>query len=153
MTEDRYEVTVRREIAAPAEELFDAWLDAESLGTWMMPTGINETRAETDPREGGGFRITMVRDDSSTLLHTGTYREIDRPRRLVFTWSSPATQFRDSIVTVTFRSSSSATVVEIRQVGLPDEEAQAGHREGWSDALRELERTAQRRATRDEGSY
>jgi uncharacterized protein YndB with AHSA1/START domain len=75
------------------------------------------------------------------MEHTGTYREIDRPRRLVFTWSSPATQFRDSIVTVTFEpSSDGSTVIEINQVGLPDEEARASHDAGWSDALRELER-------------
>ncbi|MGH9031414.1 MAG: SRPBCC family protein [Acidimicrobiia bacterium] len=138
MTDD-YTLTVRREIAAPADELFDAWLDAESLGSWLRPTGIRETRAETDPRVGGTFRIVMV--DESSTVHTGTYREIDRPRRLVFTWSSPATRFRDSVVTVTFQPSSDATVVEIHQVGLPDEEAQAGHHAGWSDALRELDRT------------
>jgi uncharacterized protein YndB with AHSA1/START domain len=137
---DEFAVTVRREIAAPADDLFDAWLDAQSLGTWLRPSGIRETRAETDPRVGGTFRIVMV-DDESSMEHTGTYREIDRPRRLVFTWSSPATRFRDSIVTVTFEpSSDGSTVIEINQIGLPDEEARAGHDAGWSDALRELER-------------
>jgi uncharacterized protein YndB with AHSA1/START domain len=137
---DEFAVTVRRQIAAPADDLFDAWLDAQSLGTWLRPSGVRETRAETDPRVGGTFRIIMV-DDESSMEHTGTYREIDRPRRLVFTWSSPATRFRDSIVTVTFEpSSDDSTVIEIYQVGLPDEEARAGHQAGWSDALRELER-------------
>jgi uncharacterized protein YndB with AHSA1/START domain len=137
---NEFAVTVRREIAAPADVLFDAWLDAQSLGSWLRPSGIRETRAETDPRVGGTFRIVMV-DDESSLEHTGTYREIDRPRRLVFTWSSPATRFRDSIVTVTFQpSSNNTTVIEIHQLGLPDEEARAGHHAGWSDALRELER-------------
>jgi len=137
-----YAVTVRREIAASAEVLFDAWLDAQSLGSWLRPSGTRETRAETDPRVGGTFRIVMVHDESS-MLHTGTYREIDRPRRLVFTWSSAATRFRDSIVTVTFEpSSNSSTVVEIHQVGLPDEEARAAHHAGWSDILRELGRTS-----------
>ena len=89
---------------------------------------------------GGTFRIVMV-DDESDILHTGTYREIDRPRRLVFTWSSPATRFRDSVVTVTFRPTSGATVVEIHQIGVPDEDARASHERGWSTALRELERT------------
>lgn len=142
MTDD-FTVTVRREIAAPAEDLFDAWLDADSLGTWLKPGGIRQTRAETDPREGGAFRIVMT-DDESDILHTGTYREIDRPRRLVFTWSSPSTHHRDSIVTVTFRPApgrATSTVVEIHQVGLPDEDAQTAHRGGWTDALRELERT------------
>jgi uncharacterized protein YndB with AHSA1/START domain len=140
---DEYLVTVRRKIAAPVEDLFDAWLDAQSLGAWLKPAGIRETRAETDPRVGGAFRIVMV-DAKSSMVHTGTYREIDRPRRLVFTWSSPATRFGDSIVTVTFQPSSNrSTVVEIHQVGLPDEEARASHHAGWSDALRELDRTTQ----------
>jgi uncharacterized protein YndB with AHSA1/START domain len=96
-----FAVKVRREIDAPAEDLFDAWLDAQSLGKWLKPRGIRETRAETDPRVGGRFRIVMVNDES--FEHSGTYREIDRPRRLVFTWSSHATGFRESVVTVTFQ--------------------------------------------------
>ena len=137
---DEYSLTIRREIAAPAEALFDAWLDARSVASWMRPDGIRETRAETDPRVGGAFRIVMVADESD-VVHTGTYREISRPDRLVFTWSSPATQFRDSLVTVTFQpSSSGSTVVEIHQVGLPDEEARSSHHDGWSDALGELNR-------------
>ena len=140
---DEFAVTVEREIAAPAEELFDAWLDAESLSAWMKPGQIRETRAETDPREGGEFRILMVRDETDEILHTGTYRVIDRPHRLVFTWSSPNTDFRDSIVTVTFEPRASSTVVQVHQIGLPSKDAQAGHEEGWSDALRELERTMQ----------
>ena len=135
-----FSVTVRRVIPARAEALFDAWLDARSLGSWLRPAGVRETRAETDPRVGGAFRIVMV-DVESSFVHTGPYREIDRPRRLVFTWSSPATRFRDSIVTVTFHASAGSTVVEIHQVGLPDEEARASHDAGWSDILRELGRT------------
>lgn len=140
MTGD-FTLTVRREIVASAEVLFDAWLDADSLGTWLKPDGIRETRAETDPREGGEFRIVMVQDEAE-LLHSGMYREIDRPRRLVFTWSSHATKFRDSLVTVTFEpSSEGSTVVEIHQVGLPDEESRASHDAGWSGCLRGLDRT------------
>lgn len=136
----QFTVTLRREIAAPAEPLFDAWLDAESLGTWLRPRVIRETRAETDPRVGGDFRIVMVRNGSE-ILHQGTYREIDRPNRLVFTWCSPATHHRDSVVTVTFEPlANGSTAVEIHQVGLPDEESRASHTAGWSDALAELER-------------
>lgn len=132
-------MTVRREIAAPAEDLFDAWLDARSLGSWFRPSG-GETRAETDPRVGGTFRFVMVSGDSSVVA-SGTYREIDRPHRLVFTWSSRDTSFQDSIVTVTFEPSSSSTVVEIHQIGLPDERSQASHQSGWSVILREFART------------
>jgi uncharacterized protein YndB with AHSA1/START domain len=141
-----FSLTVQREIAAAADTLFDAWLDAERLGTWLRPRVISETRAETDPREGGKFRIVMVRDGSD-VLHHGTYLEIDRPSRLVFTWSSPATDHRDSVVTVTFESlESGSTIVEIHQVGLPDEESRAGHTEGWTDILAGLSRASSDRA-------
>jgi uncharacterized protein YndB with AHSA1/START domain len=146
---DDYSVTVRREIAARAEDLFDAWLDGQSLATWFNPCGAREIRAETDPRVGGTFRIVMV-DDESSMVHTGTYQEIDRPRRLVFTWSSAATQDRDSIVTVTFQpTSTGSTVVEIQQVGLPDDDARTSHHAGWSDVLRELGLTAHSKTIAD----
>jgi uncharacterized protein YndB with AHSA1/START domain len=137
VTED-FTLTVSREIAASAEALFDAWLEPRSLGIWLRPSVISRTRAEIDPRVGGEFRIVMVRDDAE-VLHCGRYLEIDRPRRLMFSWSSPATGHRESIVTVTFQARADATLVEIHQVGLADEAARAGHHEGWSDILRELE--------------
>lgn len=133
-----FTLTVSREIAAPAEALFDAWLEPRSLSVWLRPLVISQTRAEVDARVGGDFRIVMVRDDAE-VLHSGRYLEIDRPRRLVFSWKSPATGHRDTIVTVTFQERADSTLVEIHQVGLADEQARAGHDEGWSDALRELE--------------
>ena len=142
MTDD-FSLTVRREIAAPAEDLFDAWLDAESLSTWMKPSDIRETQAETDPREGGSFRIVMVRDDEQSVVHSGMYRVIDRPRRLVFTWVSPHTDFRDSVVTVTFEPAGASTVVQIHHVGLPSAAERAGHIDGWTSALEVLERVMQ----------
>jgi uncharacterized protein YndB with AHSA1/START domain len=137
---DAFDLTVQRTIAAPAERLFDAWLDAESFSRWMRPNVISETRAENDPRVGGEFRIVMVRDDAD-VVHRGTYREIDRPRRLVFTWSSPETQFLDSVVTVTFEpAAEGATLVTIHQSRLPDEQSQAGHTAGWTEILAGLAR-------------
>ncbi len=137
---DAADLTVRRTIVASAERLFDAWLDAASFSRWMRPSAISETRAENDPRVGGEFRIVMVRDEAD-VVHRGTYREIDRPRRLVFTWSSPSTQFHDSVVTVTFEpASEGSTLVTVHQTGLPDVQSRADHTEGWTEILAGLAR-------------
>lgn len=135
---DEFELTVSREIAAPPEPLFDAWLDASSLSQWMRPTELRETRAETDPREGGEFRIVMVRGHEE-MLHSGRYLEIDRPRRLVFTWNSAGTHGRDTVVTVTFHAREGSTLVEIHHTDLPDDDARADHADGWTTALAELD--------------
>jgi uncharacterized protein YndB with AHSA1/START domain len=133
---DEYSVTVRRQIAAPAEDLFDAWLDPQSLDSWFRPIG-RETRVEIDPRVGGTFRFVLLEDESSVVA-SGAFREIERPRRLVFSWSSPNTRFRHTLVTVTFEPSSTGTVVEVHHAGLPDEKAQGPHHAGWSYVLQGL---------------
>src|SRR5687767_12563160 len=48
-------VIVRRAIEASAEELFEAWLDPESVAEWMRPNGIDHTSAAIDARVGGTY--------------------------------------------------------------------------------------------------
>src|SRR6187399_217541 len=95
-------VVVRRTIAASAEDLFDAWLDPEALAQWMRPGEIRSTVARVEPRVGGAYEITMHGSAGSSYVHKGVYRAIDRPKRLVFTWHSPATEQKETLVTVDF---------------------------------------------------
>jgi uncharacterized protein YndB with AHSA1/START domain len=140
-------VSVRREIAASAEELFDAWLDADSLAQWMRPMGIPRTTAKVDARVGGAFEVVMHGTDGD-IRHTGHYRTIDRPHRLSFTWYSPATQQRETVVTVEFRPARGKTEVVVTHERLPGADARRSHTTGWSDALDLLARkfAAQRTA-------
>ena len=134
-------VVVSREIAAPAEQLFDAWLDAESLAVWMRPGDTERSTVSVDPRVGGAFEILM-HTPAKTIPHRGTYREISRPRRLVFTWNSPYAGETDSLVTVDFRPTKGATEIVITHEGLPSEDMVKAHTGGWTDILESLVRTA-----------
>ena len=84
---------VTRRFSASAERVFDAWLDPGKVMQWMSVThrhGISGqmVRAEIDARVGGAFSFVDLRDGEE-VDHVGEYLEIDRPRRLVFTWSIP----------------------------------------------------------------
>lgn len=85
--EPQIAVPVCRQFSASAERVFDAWLDAGKVGTWMFSSD-EIVRMEVDPRVGGKFSF-VVRREGEEIDHTGEYLEIDRPRRLVFTWGIP----------------------------------------------------------------
>lgn len=77
-----------RRFRASAEEVFDAWLDPALVREWFGP-GLGEmTRVDLDARVGGTFWLVQRRA-AGDAVHTGEYLEIDRPRRLVFTWRTP----------------------------------------------------------------
>jgi len=137
-------ITVRREIEATAEEIFNAWLDPASLATWMRPSGIERSTAKVDPREGGSFEIVMHHAGGS-ILHTGVYRVIERPSRLVFTWISPATKHAESLVTVEFHARAGITEVVVTHELLPGDDAKPSHTDGWTQALELLATTTCRK--------
>jgi uncharacterized protein YndB with AHSA1/START domain len=140
-------LTVRREIAAPPAELFDAWLDAEKMSQWMRPMDTERSKVKLDARVGGEFEIIMYTPNGA-VPHTGTYQEITRPRRLVFTWNSPYAGSHGSLVTVDFKPKGRGTEIVLTHERLPSEEMVKAHTGGWTSILERLVATyADTRAT------
>jgi uncharacterized protein YndB with AHSA1/START domain len=140
-------LTVRREIAAPPAELFDAWLDAEKMSQWMRPMDTERSKVKLDARVGGEFEIIMYTPNGE-VPHTGTYQEITRPRRLVFTWNSPYAGSHGSLVTVDFKPKGRGTEIVLTHERLPSEEMVKAHTGGWTSILERLVATyADTRAT------
>lgn len=81
---------VTRRYAHPPETVFDAWLTPAVAARFLFatPTGTM-VKAEIDPRVGGQF-LFVDRRDGQEVEHVGAYQEIDRPRRLVFSFGVPA---------------------------------------------------------------
>lgn len=84
------QAVVLHRFSFPAERVFDAWLDTESLGRWMFGPIVRDERVvrlDLDPQVGGKFAFVVDRQGTE-VSHVGEYLEIDRPRRLVFTWAT-----------------------------------------------------------------
>jgi len=134
---------LEREFDAPPEEVFDAWTSPEVLRRWWAPAPTWESPGcEVDLRVGGRYRLTM-REGEGGQLHAvaGEYREIDRPRRLVYTWCWEAGGMNPglvTLVTVDFIALGERTRVVLEHAGLESEALLTRHRAGWEGAMNNL---------------
>ena len=88
---ERIEVKVSHRFRASAERVYDAWLNPDKVRVWMRTAGQSMGlsgdigQIEIDPKVDGAFLFSDMRDGVETK-HWGTYLELDRPHRIVFTW-------------------------------------------------------------------
>jgi len=131
-------LTVRHTFACSPDRVFDAWLDSSVACRWLFatPDGQN-VRSDIDPRPGGSFVITDRRAGED-VEHQGTYLEIDRPRRLVFSFSVP--KYSSVVTTVTVdlvRVPTGCEVTLVHEGVLP--EWASSTEQGWRDLLARLD--------------
>ncbi|MFV2031338.1 MAG: SRPBCC domain-containing protein [Gammaproteobacteria bacterium] len=130
--------SVEKLIDAPIEKVFDAWLDPTLLSRFMLPMpGMPQPKTEVDGREGGRFTIYMEVGDE-IIPHSGTYLELDRPNRLVFSWETPFSTDGSSVTLQFTAEDLNTTRVALTHVRFIDEEARSNHEAGWGNILASL---------------
>ncbi|HUO89498.1 MAG TPA: SRPBCC domain-containing protein [Rhizomicrobium sp.] len=77
-------LTLTRTLEAPRELVFKMWTDAKHLKEWWGPAGSENGETRIELRVGGKIFIQM-RGPGFDHPMGGEFREIDPPRRLVFT--------------------------------------------------------------------
>jgi uncharacterized protein YndB with AHSA1/START domain len=128
-TEGLVEHEVR--VAASPDSVFDYFTDPAKMVKWMG------TEATLDPRPGGVCRV----NPSGQTAMLGEYVEVDRPRRIVFTWGWETAQFKtppqSTLVEVSLTPDGEDTLVRLAHRRLKPELV-ALHRAGWAHYLPRL---------------
>jgi uncharacterized protein YndB with AHSA1/START domain len=115
-------IRVQERYHAPPGRVFDAWLDPETARRWLFATASHPmTHVSIDARVNGSFRLAD-REGAETLEFTGRYREIDPPRRLVFTLRWPRRP-QMSLVTVTLAPRGIGCALELIHEHLSSDDA------------------------------
>jgi uncharacterized protein YndB with AHSA1/START domain len=117
-------VRITRHYQASPERVFDAWIDPAKVAQWFlaparsMGMGEDELLAiEVDARVGGKF-LFSVRRMGEVVDHVGEYLEIDRPRRLAFTWAVPKYSPDSTVVRLELSPSGAGTELTLTHEGV-----------------------------------
>lgn len=132
-------LTITRQFPFSAERVFDAWLDPDFATRWLFATWSGKNmRGAIDPKAGGKFTFTENRDGED-VEHTGEYLEIDRPRKLVFTFGVPKYSPEFDRVTVDIAPSESGCVLTLTHEMKPEvAEWKDATQSGWTMIVQNL---------------
>ena len=129
-------------LTATPERVFAACVHAEKLAAWWGPAGFTSPNVELDAREGGRYRITMQPPEGEAFHLRGQFREIQPPRRLVYTfvWEEPDPDDQETVVVLTFEPTPEGTRLVLDQGPFKTEARHALHHAGWIETLERLDR-------------
>lgn len=141
-------------IEASAERVFEALImPEERVKWWGAPGSFHTTHMESDLRPGGRWAMRGVRANGQPFTISGEYREIYRPRLLVFTWLPDwEMNATTSLVRIELEENEGATTVRLTHSGLTAEAMRTGHR-GWPQILAWLRAYAERREDKTVDRY
>jgi uncharacterized protein YndB with AHSA1/START domain len=142
LTEDAaQEVRIERTFNAPAEDVFDAWTSEEVIRRWFRPgRGWGEASAEVDLRVGGTIRVVMRSPDGAAVGASGEYTLIERPYRLVFTWTFDDDPSNQQMIELEFTERDGATTVLFVNSNISPEEKRDPQYGGWQACFDNMER-------------
>jgi uncharacterized protein YndB with AHSA1/START domain len=139
--ESGYVLRIERTFAARAEDVFDAWTSSEVMRRWLHCGPDWETPvAAVDLRVGGKVHVVMRKPDGSEAEMEGEYLRIERPRRLVMSWTFGDDPHNEQLLDLSFSESQGSTTVVLVNSRISTDERRGGQDWGWRRCLDELER-------------
>ena len=135
-------VRLHRVLATKPEKAYRAFLEADALAKWLPPNGFTCTVHHLEPVVGGTFKMSF-RNFTNGQSHSfgGEYVELVPHERIRYTDKFDDPHLAGQIqVTVTLKSVSVGTEVNIVQEGLPDVIPPEACYLGWQESLRNLAR-------------
>jgi uncharacterized protein YndB with AHSA1/START domain len=142
MTASRPGAEIRRRFSATPEQVFAAFADARLVSRWLKPAPeIALTVLQFEFRVGGSYRFAYDPPDQQTVVVFGSYRAIEPPSRLAFSWTIEPPDIHagiESEVTVTITPLAGGAELVIRHEKLGPADAVLRHDQGWRGALDHL---------------
>jgi len=152
------EISFDIQIAAPPDRIFDALIDPAQVPKWWGGQGAGQVfrcnEFTADLRVSGRWKASGVSGNDQKFEVTGEFLEINRARKLRYTWVATWTGTAKTQVEWELQPGANGTHIQLRQSGLAAHPEIANSYRGWPRMLEWLrayvergETTAQRMAS------
>lgn len=131
------QIQVVRTLPGSPETVFRALTQADLFARWMGPAGSDVTVKEMDAREGGAFTFEVRIPQGPSFTLTGSYRQLDPPRKLVHTWAMEGDD-EETLVTFELVPDGTGTALTLTHTGITDPQDLEQNEVGWAHQLDRL---------------
>ena len=129
-------VSIRRNMPAPRDVVYEAWIDPQGIREWMCPGDAISAEAVLDVRVGGSYRIVM-RSRERDYVHTGVYQVVEPNAKLVFTWTQEGNEVT-TLVTVEFLARGSESELVLTHERFTKADVAQRYQSGWGTIAEKL---------------
>jgi uncharacterized protein YndB with AHSA1/START domain len=98
--------------------VFAAFEDPAQMARWMRSHGSKTEVQALDVREGGGVLVQMSWDNGMSIRLYGTFKRVEKPSLLEFTWAMEGEEANNGVVTVEFEPHGTGTELTLTHEGL-----------------------------------
>jgi uncharacterized protein YndB with AHSA1/START domain len=135
-------VDVRRQLNAAPGMVFGTFADPRLVSRWLKPSvDVRLDVLAFDFRAGGTYRFAYQVPGGQIMHVNGTFRAIETPSRLVFSWNIEAPDEHAGVqseVQVSITPHEAGCELHIRHINLSRPGAPERHAQGWKGALDNL---------------
>lgn len=135
-SEGTHRVSIRRNMPAPRDVVYEAWIDPQGIREWMCPGDAISAEAVLDVRVGGSYRIVM-RSRERNYVHTGVYQVVEPNAKLVFTWTQEGNEIT-TLVTVEFLARGSESELVLTHERFTKADVAQRYQSGWGTIAEKL---------------
>jgi len=140
-TGSTHSVQISWNFSHPPSKVWQAWIDPAIVKLWFGsdPDG-KVLDARFDVQINGAFSVTFINSDGTEFTCRGIYKEIDPPKRLVFTWGWENQPEVAELVALQFTPNEAGTLLRFEQSNIDPKTALHNYEEGWRSTFQKLEK-------------
>jgi uncharacterized protein YndB with AHSA1/START domain len=128
------ELLIEREFDAPPALVFRLWESRDHMLRWWGPEEFTTIELDWELAPGRAWRGAMTSKQYGLSKFGGVIREVEKNRRIVFTfqWDEDSGRDLDTVVTVTFADKDGKTIQTFHQTPFSTVAIRDSHIGGWN---------------------